>query len=84
MSGTAQVHAKVELTARVEGSDPITVSIGEVTVQRCEDGAVDEGELSDVMAQLLSAASEELAVDGALRSSISVGEGDIDGDAADC
>lgn len=79
-----EATARIELVARVAGRSPITVEIGEATVQRSVDGLVDEGELSDVMSQILAAASEELAIDGTLRSSISTGEGSTDGDAANC
>lgn len=83
MTEAELVSARIELIARVEGRPPITADVGEVTVERGPDGLVDEDDLSDAMSQLLAAAAEELAVDGALRAPSVEKEGDGDGDAAD-
>ena len=84
MSEADVASARIELVARVEGCPPITADIGEITVERGADGLVDEDYVLDATSQLLAAAAEELAVDGALRAPSVEKEGYGDGDAAVC
>lgn len=76
------VSARIELVARVEEGPPVTAEIGEISVQRREGGRVDEGELSSVMAEFLTAVAAELTVDDALSAKGSEGEGVLSGDSA--